>query len=258
LNCSPSQASSPRNFVSVIIPAYREEEYIEDTLVDVVGELRRAQFRFEVIVVLDSVPGDQTGFIVHQLCERFGEIRLIERSGKRGVGDAVRTGISLAKGSICVPIMADRSESPLDLVKLINAITQGYDVAIGDRFEHGRPPGYPITKYIANRCCNYLVKLLFHIPTSDTTNAFKAYRTELLAQSTLSSQGFEIFAEIPIKVLRNRNLKTVNIKVQHIVRKKREAKLSLLKDGPRYVKRILSLFFSKEILARRSEVLELL
>lgn len=212
---------------------------------DVNAELRRTQFNYEVIVILDSVPGDQTGFIVHQLCERFSEIRLIERFGKRGVGDAVRAGIRLARGNIFVPIMGDHSESSLDLVKLINAIAQGYDVAIGDRFEHGRPPGYPALKYIANRCYNYLVKLLFHMPSSDTTNAFKAYRTELVKHLTLSSRGFEIFVEIPIKVLRNANLKIVNIQVQHTVRKKREAKLSLFKDGPRYMKMILLLFSSR-------------
>jgi len=258
LNSSASQVSSLRNFVSVIVPAYREEECIEDTLVDVIAGLRGARSQFEVIVILDSVPGDRTGSILRKLCQRFSEIRLIERSGKRGVGDAVCTGIRLAKGNIFVQIMGDHSESPLDLVKLINAIAQGYDVAIGARFEHGRPPGYPVLKYIANRCCNYLVKVLFHIPTSDTTNAFKAYRTELLKNLTLSSKGFEIFVEIPIRVLRNKNLKTINIKVQHTVRKKREAKLSLFKDGPRYMKMILSLFSSKEIRARRSEVLELL
>jgi len=213
-------------------------------------ELRRTQFHYEVIVILDSVPGDRTGFIVHQLCERFSEIRLIERSGKRGVGDAVRAGIRLAKGNIFVPIMGDHSESPLDLVKLINAIVQGYDVAIGDRFRHGRPPGYSALKYVANRCYNYLVKLLFHIPSSDTTNAFKSYRTELLEHLILSSRGYEIFAEIPIKVLRNANLKIVNIQVQHTVRKKREAKLSVFKDGPRYIKMILLLFSSKEIRAK--------
>jgi len=244
--------------VSVIIPAYKEEEYIGDTLVDVITKLRRTQFHFEVIVILDSVPGDRTGLIVHQLCERFSEIRLIERSGKRGVGDAVRAGIRLAKGDIFVPIMGDRSENPLDLVKLINAISQGHDVAIGNRFEHGRPSGYPVPKYITNRCYNYLVKLLFHTPSSDMTNAFKAYRTELVKHLTLSSTGFEIFVEIPIKVLRNANLKIVNIQVQHTVRKKREAKLSLFKDGPRYMKMILLLFSSKEIRPKRSEVLELL
>lgn len=256
MNSSASETSSHRRFVSIVMPAYREEEYIEDTLVDVIAGLRGIRFQFEVIVVLDSVPGDRTGFIVHELCERFSEIRLIERSGRRGVGDAICTGISFAQGNILVPIMADLSESSSDLIKLVDAITEGCDVAIGVRFEHGRPPRYSVLKYIANRFCNYLIRLLFRIPSSDTTNAFKAYRTELLKESTFLSKGFEIFVEIPIKLLRNRNLKIVNIPVQHIVRKKREAKLSLFKDGPRYAKMVFSLFASRETGGCRSEVRE--
>jgi len=256
LNSFTLEKSSNRHFVSIIIPAYKEEEYIKDTILDVVAGLKRTQFQFEVIVILDCVPGDHTGPIIRELCERFGEIRLVERSGKRGVGDAIRTGIRLAKGNIFVPIMGDRSENPLDLVKLINAIAQGYDVAIGDRFKYGKPRDYPLLKYIANRCCNYLIKLLFLIPSSDTTNAFKAYRAQLLNQLNLSSKGFEIFVEMPLKVFSKvPDVKAISIPVQHYVRKKREAKLSLFKDGPRYVKIILSLFFHgkvKESLRLRS------
>ena len=241
-----SEKPSHGHFVSIIIPAYREEEYIEDTLVDVVERLRGTRFQFEVIVILDSVPGDRTGLIVHRQCERFSEIRLIERLGRRGVGDAIRTGISLAQGDILAPMMGDLSESSSDLVKLLDAVAEGCDVAIGVRFQHGRPPGYSVLKYLANRFCNYLIRLLFRIPSSDTTNAFKAYRTELLKESTFLSKGFEIFVEIPVKLLRNRNLKIVNIPVQHTVRKKRQAKLSLIKDGPRYAKMIVSLFASVE------------
>jgi len=210
--------------------------------------LRRARFQFEIIVVLDYVPDDRTGSIVHRLCETYGEIRLVERLGRRGVGDAIRSGIKLARGDILVPIMGDHSESPLDVVRLIDAIEQGYDIAIGERFKKGRPEGYPFTKYIANRCCNRLIKLLFHIPSSDTTNAFKAYRTRLLSQLGLSSRGFEIFVELPLKVLlKASHAKVIAISIKHSVRKKREAKLSILIDGARYIKTILSIFFRYKV-----------
>jgi len=230
-------------FVSVIIPAYREEEYIANTIRDVITSLRENRFQFEVLVVLDSVPGDRTGLIIHALCERFPELRLIERSGKRGIGDSVSTGIKARKGSVFVLVMGDHSESADDLVRLVNTVTQGYDIAFGERFKHGKPHGYPLLKYIANRCCNYLIRLLFRVPSLDTTNAFKAYNAQVLDQLDLSSKGFEIFVEMPLKVfLRVPEVKIVNIPVQHFVGKKREAKLSLLKEGPNYIRMILSLF----------------
>jgi hypothetical protein len=226
------------------MPAYREEEHIAYALVNLITGLRGAGFQFEVIVVLDSVQGDQTGPIVHQLCERFNEIRLIERKGRRGVGDAIGTGIRLAQGDIVVPMMGDYSESSWELLKLVNAITEGYDVAIGERFKHGKPAGYPVLKYVSNRFFNNLARLMFRIPSSDATNAFKAYRTQLLKDETFLSKGFEIFIEMPVKVLRNSALKIIKLPVEHTVRKKREAKLSLIKDGPRYLRLVFSLFSS--------------
>lgn len=242
LSCSVLESSPYGHFVSIIVPAYKEEEYIADTLTDVIARLRETQFQFEVLAILDSVPSDRTGFIIHELCGRFTELRLIERPGKHGVGDAIRTGIKMGKGSIFVFIMGDHSESSLDMVKLVNAVAQGYDVSIGDRFKYGKPRGYPLLKYIANRCCNYLIKLLFRIPSSDITNAFKAYNAKILSQLKLSSKGFEIFAEMPLKVfLRASDVKIIDIPVQHFVRKKRVTKLSLLKEGPRYIKIVFSL-----------------
>jgi glycosyltransferase involved in cell wall biosynthesis len=235
-------------FVSIAIPAYRESEHIEGTISGIISELRRSGLGFEVIVVLDSVPGDPTGPIVRRLCEGFEELRLIERPGRRGVGDAIRTAIMAAEGDIFVPVMGDRSEDASDIVALIRAIADGRDMAVGERFRSGRPPGYPGMKYIANRLCNRLIKLLFRLPYSDATNAFKAYRLELLRQLDLSSKGFEIFAEIPIKfALRWPSARIARIPVQHFVRGKREAKLSLLRDGPRYIKIILSLFLRYKI-----------
>lgn len=245
---SLSSGSMENPLVSLIIPAYREEEHIAHTITEIIAKLRQNRFHFEVLVVLDSVPDDRTGLIIHELCSKFTELRVIERFGKRGVGDAVNTGIRAAKGSIFVVVMGDHSESSLDVVKLVKAVAQGYDMAIGDRFQHGKPYGYPFLKYIANRCCNFLIRLIFSVPFSDTTNAFKAYNARVLKQLDISSKGFEVFAEIPLKVhLRVPNANVASIPVQHFVRKKSEPKLSLLKEGPHYIRIISSLFVHNRI-----------
>jgi glycosyltransferase involved in cell wall biosynthesis len=238
-----SPATRENSFVSIIIPAYKEEEHITNTITDIIVKLRRNRFNFEVLVILDSVPGDRTSFIIHELCGKFAELRVIERLGKRGVGDAIRTGIEKAKGSILAIVMGDHSESSNDLVKLVKVVAQGYDMAIGDRFKHGKPYSYPFLKYIANRCGNFLIKMIFSIPSSDTTNAFKAYDALVLKKLDISSRGFEVFVEIPLKVfLREQNMKITSIPVQHFVRKKSGSKLSLLKEGPQYTRIVLSLF----------------
>ena len=226
--------------VTILIPAYKEEEYIETTLKEIAGAFRTADIAFEILVVVDLVPGDRTGTYVRRTSEEYPEIRIIERIGRRGVGDAITTGIREANGEIIIPVMGDQSEHPSDIIRLARKAEE-VDVVFTDRFRNGKPPGYPVIKYIANRCCNIAVMVLFRIPYRDTTNAFKAYRRQLLKDLILSSRGFEIFLEIPLKVMRLGPLRTSVIEVRHTVKKKGAPKLSVPRDGTRYARLVLSL-----------------
>lgn len=77
--------------------------------------------------------------------------------------------------------MGDLSDDPQDVPKLVRKIDEGYDIAYGSRFiEGGGTDGYPWAKMIANRTFNNVVRLLFGIKHKDITNAFKAYRKEVL------------------------------------------------------------------------------
>ncbi len=228
--------------VSVVMPAYKEEEYIIDTIEDVVGSLRARALDFEIIIVLDVTPEDKTVNIVRREAEKFQEIRLVERIGKRGVGDAIRAGIGLAEGKIVIPVMADHSETGSDLLRLIDVALEGYDMTVADRFGHGKPSGYPILKYVSNRILNVSARFLLMLPISDITNAFKAYRRESLSNVTIRSKGFEIFLELPVKTIRLRNSRTATVEANHVARRRKESKLSLFREGPKYAKLLFSLF----------------
>jgi glycosyltransferase involved in cell wall biosynthesis len=159
--------------------------------------------------------------------------------GRRGVGDAICTGIKHALGDIVIIIMADQSEDPADTLRVARK-ARSCDIVFTNRFTAGRPKGYPYAKYVANRICNLSAKLLFKIPYSDITNAFKAYRRRTIADLDLSSKGFEIFLELPLRAVR-RTHRTTEVEVQHRVMKRKVAKLSLARDGYRYASLLLSL-----------------
>ena len=227
-------------FVSILIPAFKEAEHIEATVKSIVQTFRNCGLLYEILIVLDVVPGDRTPACVRKIARTYPEVRVIERQGKRGVGDAIRTGIRGATGEVVIPVMGDQSENPADILRLARR-AQYCDIVFTERFRLGRPAGYPVVKYVANRCCNLAVSLLFRIPYTDTTNAFKAYRRDLLSRIELHSKGFEIFLELPLKVMMLGPAKTDQIEVNHTVRKKKFAKLSVLKDGSRYVRVLISL-----------------
>ena len=230
--------------LSVVVPAYREEEYIEQTLWGIKRACNDSNVSAEIIVVVDVVPGDKTVDYVHKVSEGNTELRVHERLGKRGVGDAVRTGIGMARGEVLVVAMGDQSEDPNEIVRLTKSCV-GYDIVFTNRFKHGRPPGYPFVKYVANRACNYCVKWLAGIPYSDTTNAFKAYKLETLKRVQLTSNGFEIFLEIPLKVMQCDGIRSREIEASHAVRKKKAPKLSVTKDGYRYLRVLLTALLPK-------------
>jgi dolichol-phosphate mannosyltransferase len=225
--------------LSVVVPAYREEEYIEQTLRGIKRVSDDSNISAEIIVVVDVVPGDKTVDYVHKVSEGNPELRVHERLGKRGVGDAVRTGIGMARGEVLVVAMGDQSEDPNEIVRLAKSCLD-YDIVFTNRFRHGRPRGYPFVKYVANRACNYAVKWLAGIPYSDTTNAFKAYKLETLKQVQLASDGFEIFLEIPLKIMQCDGIRSREIEASHAVRKKKAPKLSVTKDGYRYLRVLLT------------------
>ena len=114
--------------VSVIIPAYKEEEFIEDAIKKLQNKLEENKFVYEIIIVLDKAPDDKTEEIAKKLIKENNKIRLITRANKLGVGSAVKDGIKNSKNETILITTAEISEDPDDLIKLLNKINEGYDL----------------------------------------------------------------------------------------------------------------------------------
>jgi len=94
---------------------------------------------------------------------------------------------------------------------------------------------------VANRCWNFPARLLLSIPYRDTTNPFKAYRRTTLNRVDRSSNGFEIFLEMPLKAMMIPSMTIEEIEASHKVKRKKAPKLSIAKDGYRYAQLLLTL-----------------
>ena len=138
--------------VSVIVPAYKEEEFIEQVLIETISEFKKNNFDLEILVVIDVVPNDKTLDIVENLSKKYNEIKIIARPGKNGVGNAVRLGIQNASKDVILISTAEISEKPQDLVKIVSKVYEGYDLAFGNRFYSGaKRLGYAKKKYLAKK-----------------------------------------------------------------------------------------------------------
>jgi|TARA_B100001540_G_scaffold146141_1_gene129627 dolichol-phosphate mannosyltransferase len=230
--------------VSVIIPAYKEEKSIEEVISKIIKELEN-EINFEIIVIVDKAKDDRTDEIVGNLSKDFAQIKMILRNGKNGVAKAIEDGIKEAKNEIIVIAMADGSEDAHELKKIMNKMDEDFDTVYGNRFLNGAGmKNYPGQKYFFNRICNLVIRLIFKIPSTDITNAAKAYKSEILKEIKITSKGFEVFAELPIKsyLLGYKNI--TEVAIIHDAGMKNTSKFALRKEGIQYVKMVFGCFFN--------------
>ncbi len=116
-------------YLSLIIPAYNEEERIGTTIEKVLEYLQAQSYTWEVIVV-DDGSCDRTAEIVATFAPKVTLYRLTENMGK---GAAVRTGMLTAQGQYRVFTDADLSTPIAELHKMLTALQRGADVVIGSR-----------------------------------------------------------------------------------------------------------------------------
>jgi dolichol-phosphate mannosyltransferase len=221
--------------MSVVIPAHNEVDSIADTLETTVVELEAAGIDYEILVIDDS-SGDGTADVVNGLSERNPDVRCIRSHLPPGFGHAVRVGLQVYTGDAVAIMMADRSDSPKDLVLYYRVLEQGYDCAFGTRFGNGgKTIDYPRAKLVLNRIANAGVRMLFQHGYDDTTNAFKAYRRDVVDQiQPLLSNHFNLTVEMPLKaIVRGYNYAVVPISWTN--RRHGESKLRLQEMGSRYL-----------------------
>jgi len=171
----------PLALLSVVIPARDEEGCIASTVEHLHVALRLHKVPHEIIVV-DDASTDRTLEIINEVKSRIPVIRAVQSPPPHGFGRAIIAGLDEMQGDAVVLMMADESDDCRDVVRYWETLQQGYDCVFGSRFiKGGHAVNYPKLKLGLNRCANLFLKMMFNISLNDTTNAFKAYRREVIA-----------------------------------------------------------------------------
>ncbi len=221
--------------LSVLIPANNEAESIGETVETTVAELERAGIEHEILVI-DDASSDGTDAVVQAIAEHNPNVRCVRSPLPPGFGQAVRAGLDLYTGDYVAIMMADLSDSPRDLVLYYHVLEQGYDCAFGTRFgQGGSVNGYPPLKLVLNRVVNTGIRVLFQHGYNDTTNAFKAYRRDVIDQlKPLLSNHFNLTVELPLKAI-VRGYTYAVVPVSWNTRRHGVSKLQLHEMGSRYL-----------------------
>jgi len=220
--------------LSLVIPAYNEEECIGETIRAFNRVLKEEKIKHEILVVNDNST-DNTEEILINLEKEIKELRHLNNSPPNGFGLAILKGLENFKGDYVALVMADYSDSPRDLVKFYYEIKKGYDCVFGSRFiRGGRTFDYPPHKLILNRLGNIMIKTLFGFNYNDVTNAFKMYKKETITGlKPYLSKHFNLTVELPLKaIVRGYSYSVVPNKWRN--RAKGLAKFKVKEMGSRY------------------------
>src|ERR1700742_4889487 len=194
--------SGERPRVTIVIPAYNEDEHVVPILDRLFESVRLS---CEVLVVVDT-PDDTTIPVVEEYAVKEPRLRCLINTYGRGPANAIRFGIDAAAAPVVVVTMADGCDDPRQIDELARLVDRGVAVAAASRYmPGGQQVGGPILKGMLSRAAGRSLRVLAHIGTRDATNSFKAYNPAFVRSVGIDSRdGFEIGLELTAKAKRMR------------------------------------------------------
>lgn len=239
--------------VTVVVPAHNEAGNLDRLVAATtdVFETTTDGHDYELLLVDDNST-DETPGVCDRLADATEYVRVLHRERNPGFGNAIKAGLAAADGDVLIPFMGDLSDDPSDIPRLVAKIDEGYDVAYGSRFiDGGSVDGYPPVKLFYNRAFNNCIRLLFGIRARDVTNAFTAYRREVIETldvDSLVSESFDLTAELPLRA-HIHGFRSAEVPVSWRSRDTGVSKLNATRKGPLYLKRLLHMFVVGNVIA---------
>lgn len=180
--------------ISVIIPTYNEKENI-GKLIPAIHDILNG-YEYELVIVDDNSP-DGTAKVAEELSKTY-PVRILKRNGKLGLASAILYGFQNSKFDILGVIDADLQHPPEYMKGFINAVKDGYDIAIGSRYVHGgKIEGWSRYRSLVSRGAIILSKPLTNI--KDPTSGYFFLKKDVIKEISFSSIGYKILLEILVK-----------------------------------------------------------
>jgi dolichol-phosphate mannosyltransferase len=211
----------------VVLPTYNEAENIGE----VMRRVRTAVPAAGILVVDDSSP-DGTAKLAEELADEVGDVEVLRRPEKSGLGSAYRHGFSEAMdqgAEVLVEMDSDLSHDPADLPALLAAVEHGADLAIGSRYvPGGRIPNWAWHRKMLSRWGNRYAAGMLGLAVNDATAGFRAYRATALQRIDLSrirADGYGFQIEMTYRLVQ-RGGKVVEVPIAFVERRRGSSKMS--------------------------------
>lgn len=193
---------------TVIIPTLNEEENIGPLIHSIFHYLDSEEI---TVIIVDDNSNDNTHGIVEKLMDEYPNLSMIVRIHEKGLGGAVREGLShVSSGSIIV-MDADFSHHPRYLPMIFEKLNAGYDVVVGSRHtEGGAIVGWSGDRIAMSLIATRLVAMLFRVNTTDPMSGLMGCQSARMLATGFQSDGFKFLLEL---LVRNPNLKVTDVPI---------------------------------------------
>ena len=222
--------------LSVVIPAYNEEDGIQDIMTRVLsvqGDLAEVGIDELELIVVDDGSADQTAEIVRAQ----DNVRLIQHAQNGGYGAALKTGFAAAQGEWIGFLDADGTYPPEYFPRLCQtALESGTDIVIGSRMA-GAQSQMPLVRRLGNLIFARLVSLISARRVTDSASGMRVFKHEILARLYPLPDGLNLTPVMSTRAL-HEHLGIIEVPIPYSERVGR-SKLSVVRDGMRFAQSII-------------------
>lgn len=166
--------------ISVILPAYNEEDSIGDVIKETVKALNEITYSWEIVVV-DDGSKDSTFAIAKEFAKNDRRIRAISYGRNMGKGFALKYGFEHSRGDLVVFMDADLDLHPRQIKKFIEVMErEKADVVVGSKRHPESKVNYPLKRRVLSDIYFLMVKTLFNLGVRDTQVGLKLFKRKVL------------------------------------------------------------------------------
>jgi len=210
--------------LSIIIPVYNEK----DTILEILKRVENVDIPFKKeIIIIDDCSVDGTKEILKKL---EGQYKILYHSKNQGKGAVLRTGFKQANGDFTLIQDADLEYDPQEYHQLLKPLIQNKaDIVYGSRNLKDNPR-FKKSYYWGVLFISWLTNILYGSKLTDVYTCYKVFKTPILKEMDLKSNGFEFEEEVTVKALKKK-YRILEVPVSYCPRSFIEGKKINWRDG---------------------------
>jgi dolichol-phosphate mannosyltransferase len=219
--------------ISIVLPTYNERKNIEILIPELEVLLKKNNLAGEIVVVDDSSP-DGTADVANELNKKYGNVKLVLRPKKEGIGAALRDGYNHSSGDIIFSMDSDLSFDHNLIPEFLSRLKQ-YDLVVGSR--HTSQGGYEkknlkvFLKWLTSRSGNVALRVMSGVNVHDFSANFRGIKRDVWNRISTTDNTNSILFEM-ILLTKYKGFKVSEIPVTFRDRIHGESKLNLVKEAP--------------------------